>query len=60
MNTNIKYLIFNKIKGAKQSILSKDQIEGKALNAAQDQGQDSAKFRFVDLFEAVPRILFTF
>ena len=60
MNMNIK--IFNKIK-AKQSILSKDQIEGKRgelLPRSRSHGQDSANFRLVDLFEAVPRILFTF
>jgi hypothetical protein len=49
MNMNIK--IFNKIK-AKQSILSKDQIEGKSVEmlprSRSHHGQDSANFRLVD------------
>jgi hypothetical protein len=56
MNMNIK--IFNKIK-AKQSILSKDQIEGKSVEllpmSRSHHGQDSANFRLVDLFERLKR-----
>ena len=56
MNINIK--IFNKIK-AKQSILSKYQIEGKSVEllprSRSHHGQDSANFRLVDLFERLKR-----
>jgi hypothetical protein len=57
MNMNIK--IFNKIK-AKQSILSKDQIEGKSVEyllprSRSHHGQDNANFRLVDLFERLKR-----
>jgi hypothetical protein len=58
MNMNIKYLI--KLKELNSRFCQKIKSKGKALNTAQDQGQDSANFRFVDLFEAVPRMLFTF
>jgi hypothetical protein len=56
MNMNIK--IFNKIK-AKQSTVSKDQIEGKSVEllarSRSHHGQDSANFRLVDLFERLKR-----
>ena len=51
MNMNIKYLI--KLKELNSRFCQKIKSKGKALNVAEDQGQDSANFRFVDLFEAV-------